>query len=210
MSSLSLLCISSGCSHLFFSVLTGMYQKSCLECESCPAGSYTTQLNREEKCHFCSGDCRPGKETMSHTNSVVSSITDDDDTSVTFRVSILNRKKYKSLCISRNDFSFLWLQSLKSPVFFPTVSEFNLKVIQECTNTSNVKCVCEDGYECNHEVPYSTDCRFCVKIKTRTTTGKYWAVQTFNSVRLDSASRGPHDKENIPLKSSLTVSENDP
>ncbi|XP_049439650.1 uncharacterized protein si:dkey-260g12.1 isoform X2 [Epinephelus fuscoguttatus] len=85
----------------------GMYQKSCLECESCPAGSYTTQLNREEKCHFCSGDCRP---------------------------------------------------------------EFNLKVIQECTNTSNVKCVCEDGYECNHEVPYSTDCRFCVKIKTRTTT----------------------------------------
>ncbi|XP_034409738.1 tumor necrosis factor receptor superfamily member 5 [Cyclopterus lumpus] len=39
--------------------LAGEYQKSCTECVSCPAGHYTTELNREPTCHPCYGDCRP-------------------------------------------------------------------------------------------------------------------------------------------------------
>lgn len=58
--------LPSGCSHLFLSVLSGEYQKSCTECEPCPAGSYTTGWNREDRCDRCSGDCRAGKEAMSH------------------------------------------------------------------------------------------------------------------------------------------------
>ena len=63
---LSALSLSSGCSHLFLSVLLGGYQKSCTECQPCPAGTFTTDWNCEDSCHRCFGDCRPGKETMSH------------------------------------------------------------------------------------------------------------------------------------------------
>lgn len=52
--------------HWFLSVLSGKYQKSFLECEDCPAGTYTLEPNREDRCHRCYGDCRPGKGTMSH------------------------------------------------------------------------------------------------------------------------------------------------
>lgn len=82
--SLCLLSLSSGCAHLLLSVLSGEYQKSCTECEPCPAGSYTTERNREDSCHRCYGDCRPGKETMSHfylVNSFLHPCQDSDDTS---------------------------------------------------------------------------------------------------------------------------------
>lgn len=86
----------------------GEYQKSCTECEHCPSGSYTTELNREDSCHRCYGDCR---------------------------------------------------------------SDLHLKVVQNCSSTSDVKCVCEDGFRCIAKVPLpSTNCRYCVKIQETTTT----------------------------------------
>ncbi|XP_068179486.1 tumor necrosis factor receptor superfamily member 5 isoform X2 [Antennarius striatus] len=85
----------------------GQFQKSCTECKPCPEGSYTTQLNREERCHWCSGDCRP---------------------------------------------------------------VFHLKVVQSCTSTSNVKCVCEDGFRCTDRVSHSAKCRYCERIKEINTT----------------------------------------
>lgn len=55
---------SSGCPHLFLLVLAGSYQKSCTECQSCPAGYYTSGPNHEYNCHPCYLDCKPGKETI--------------------------------------------------------------------------------------------------------------------------------------------------
>ncbi|XP_054637892.1 tumor necrosis factor receptor superfamily member 5 isoform X2 [Dunckerocampus dactyliophorus] len=37
----------------------GEFQKSCEQCEPCPAWSYTTNWNAEDSCHRCYGDCRP-------------------------------------------------------------------------------------------------------------------------------------------------------
>ncbi|XP_022612377.1 uncharacterized protein LOC111230080 isoform X2 [Seriola dumerili] len=36
----------------------GEFQKSCTECEPCPAGSFTNDRNSEDSCHRCFGDCR--------------------------------------------------------------------------------------------------------------------------------------------------------
>ncbi|XP_022612376.1 tumor necrosis factor receptor superfamily member 5-like isoform X1 [Seriola dumerili] len=81
----------------------GEFQKSCTECEPCPAGSFTNDRNSEDSCHRCFGDCR---------------------------------------------------------------SDYHLKVVENCTSTSDLKCVCEAGFKCNDKVRYSTvgNCRSCVKI----------------------------------------------
>nr|XP_019948208.1 PREDICTED: uncharacterized protein LOC109633059 [Paralichthys olivaceus] len=47
--------------------------------------------------------------------------------------------------------------------------DYHLKVVQKCTSTSDLKCVCEDGYKCARNVPYSENCGFCVKIQQTTT-----------------------------------------
>ncbi|XP_042345329.1 uncharacterized protein si:dkey-260g12.1 isoform X2 [Plectropomus leopardus] len=57
--------------------------------------------------------------------------------------------------------------------FGDCIPEYNLKVVQNCTSKSDVKCVCEDGYRCKEMVPYSTNCRYCVKIKETTTSAAY-------------------------------------
>ncbi|XP_051262106.1 tumor necrosis factor receptor superfamily member 5 [Dicentrarchus labrax] len=36
----------------------GEYQSSCTECLPCPAGTFTTESNREESCHPCYTDCK--------------------------------------------------------------------------------------------------------------------------------------------------------
>lgn len=48
--------------------------------------------------------------------------------------------------------------------------DYHLKVIENCTRTSDLKCVCEDGFECVEKVPHSDNCRSCVKIPVKTTT----------------------------------------
>ncbi|XP_034553203.1 tumor necrosis factor receptor superfamily member 5 isoform X2 [Notolabrus celidotus] len=48
--------------------------------------------------------------------------------------------------------------------------DYHLKVVQSCTSTSDVKCVCEAGYRCSELVPYSTNCRYCVRNKETTST----------------------------------------
>ncbi|XP_076010763.1 uncharacterized protein LOC143003889 [Genypterus blacodes] len=85
----------------------GHHQKfrSCMECEACPAGSYSRVLNKDVSCHSCFRDCRP-----------------------------------------RN----------------------HLKVVQNCTPTSDLKCNCEVGYSCSNFVPHSENCRQCTKIQTTT------------------------------------------
>nr|XP_057909625.1 uncharacterized protein si:dkey-260g12.1 [Doryrhamphus excisus] len=78
----------------------GEFQKTCEQCEPCPAWSYTTVWNHKDSCHRCYGDCRP---------------------------------------------------------------EFNQKVIANCTSRSNLKCACQAGFHCIDVVPYTENCRNCVK-----------------------------------------------
>uniref|UniRef100_UPI0037E965E7 tumor necrosis factor receptor superfamily member 5 isoform X2 n=1 Tax=Semicossyphus pulcher TaxID=241346 RepID=UPI0037E965E7 len=46
--------------------------------------------------------------------------------------------------------------------------DFHLKVVQNCTSTSDVKCLCEEGFRCSDLVPLSTNCRYCVRIEEKT------------------------------------------
>lgn len=48
--------------------------------------------------------------------------------------------------------------------------DFHLKVVQNCTRTSDMKCDCEDGFRCTEMVTFSTNCKYCVKIQETTTT----------------------------------------
>ncbi|XP_053182932.1 uncharacterized protein si:dkey-260g12.1 [Scomber japonicus] len=48
--------------------------------------------------------------------------------------------------------------------------EYNLKVIQKCTPTSNIKCVCEDGFTCTQWTSDGQNCKVCEKIQYKTTT----------------------------------------
>ncbi|XP_063734435.1 uncharacterized protein si:dkey-260g12.1 [Eleginops maclovinus] len=50
-------------------------------------------------------------------------------------------------------------------------AEEHLKVVQNCSSLSNMKCVCEEGFRCTHHVTASTNCRKCAKIQETTTTG---------------------------------------
>lgn len=70
------------------------------------------------------------------------------------------------LCISGNE-------SGKKCLLFLAVSDFHLKVIQNCTDKSDVECVCEEGYMCIEEVPFSANCRYCEKIPETDTVGEY-------------------------------------
>lgn len=137
----------------FCSLLLGEYQKSCTECAACPAGSFTTGLNQEGRCSRCSGDCRPSKEAVTHSFClIVLSVTSG----------VLQRAESVFICLSSFSFIYLFL----SPVF-------HLKVIQNCTNKSNVKCVCEEGYTCIDMVPLEDSCRYCRKLQETTTAGEY-------------------------------------
>ncbi|XP_029359957.1 uncharacterized protein LOC115044819 [Echeneis naucrates] len=46
--------------------------------------------------------------------------------------------------------------------------DHHLKVVQNCTSTSDLKCVCEDGYQCAERVRYSENCALCVKTVVET------------------------------------------
>ncbi|XP_047454402.1 uncharacterized protein si:dkey-260g12.1 isoform X2 [Mugil cephalus] len=46
--------------------------------------------------------------------------------------------------------------------------EFNLIVVQNCTSTSDLKCICAPGFNCNDFVPVSMNCRECEKIQETT------------------------------------------
>ncbi|XP_044064998.1 tumor necrosis factor receptor superfamily member 5 isoform X2 [Siniperca chuatsi] len=48
--------------------------------------------------------------------------------------------------------------------------DFHVKVVQNCTSKSDVKCICKDGFRCTDWVPYSTNCRYCAKTQETTTT----------------------------------------
>ncbi|AWO96416.1 putative tumor necrosis factor receptor superfamily member 5-like isoform 2 [Scophthalmus maximus] len=48
---------------------------------------------------------------------------------------------------------------------------YHLKVVQNCTSTTNIKCVCESGFICKDMVRLDTEnCAFCDKIQQTTTT----------------------------------------
>ncbi|KAM3614493.1 uncharacterized protein V6R79_015424 [Siganus canaliculatus] len=47
--------------------------------------------------------------------------------------------------------------------------EFHLKVVRNCTSTSDVECACEEGFVCNYIAPLSNRCRSC-KIQETVTT----------------------------------------
>ncbi|XP_041797981.1 tumor necrosis factor receptor superfamily member 5 isoform X2 [Chelmon rostratus] len=48
--------------------------------------------------------------------------------------------------------------------------DYHLKVVQNCTSKSDVKCICEPGYRCTEMVSLSENCKYCAKIQETTTT----------------------------------------
>ncbi|XP_061675777.1 tumor necrosis factor receptor superfamily member 5 isoform X10 [Syngnathoides biaculeatus] len=46
--------------------------------------------------------------------------------------------------------------------------EFNHKVIENCSSTSNLKCACRDGFRCTSVVAYTDNCKNCVTTTTVT------------------------------------------
>ncbi|XP_070823039.1 tumor necrosis factor receptor superfamily member 5 [Chaetodon trifascialis] len=48
--------------------------------------------------------------------------------------------------------------------------DYHLKVVQNCTSKSDVKCICEAGYTCTEMVPLSDNCKYCAKIQEAATT----------------------------------------
>lgn len=53
-------------------------------------------------------------------------------------------------------------------IFLSVSLDFHLKVVQNCTPTSNLNCSCEVGYSCSDFVPYPKNCRYCTKIQKTT------------------------------------------
>ncbi|CAJ1062499.1 tumor necrosis factor receptor superfamily member 5 isoform X1 [Xyrichtys novacula] len=68
--------------------------------------------------------------------------------------------------------------------------DYNLKVVQNCTSTSDLKCICEAGYTCNEKVSYSTNCKYCVKIKETTWTEAAAIISTRDKHTPSPASSG--------------------
>ncbi|XP_059195633.1 tumor necrosis factor receptor superfamily member 5 [Centropristis striata] len=67
--------------------------------------------------------------------------------------------------------------------------DFHLKVVQNCTSTSDVKCICEDGYRCSDKVPYP-NCRYCTKIQATATTEAAVVISSKDKHTPSSASSG--------------------
>lgn len=47
--------------------------------------------------------------------------------------------------------------------------DFNLKVVGNCTSTSDVRCACKAGFTCTIKVSLSDNCRYCKRIQETTT-----------------------------------------
>ncbi|XP_011483741.1 tumor necrosis factor receptor superfamily member 4 isoform X2 [Oryzias latipes] len=58
------------------------------------------------------------------------------------------------------------------PCFRDCSPRYHLKVVENCTRTSDLKCECEPGYRCIEKVPHSENCRQCQIIIVATTPGK--------------------------------------
>ncbi|XP_029928948.1 uncharacterized protein LOC115374249 isoform X2 [Myripristis murdjan] len=84
----------------------GQYQKSCIECEPCGDGTYTSDWNTESVCHYCFRGCR---------------------------------------------------------------ADLHLRIVQNCSKTTNIRCRCEAGFECTQSEPKSNNCKNCVKSSETTT-----------------------------------------
>ncbi|XP_037640939.1 tumor necrosis factor receptor superfamily member 14 isoform X2 [Sebastes umbrosus] len=85
------------------------------------------------------------------------------------------------------------------PCYGDCKPHLHLKVVQSCTSTSDLKCVCEDGFRCTDVVPLSTNCRYCVKIQ-RTTTTAAAVTSGEDKHMLSSASSGHSSTSVKPCK----------
>ncbi|XP_037640940.1 tumor necrosis factor receptor superfamily member 14 isoform X3 [Sebastes umbrosus] len=86
------------------------------------------------------------------------------------------------------------------PCYGDCKPHLHLKVVQSCTSTSDLKCVCEDGFRCTDVVPLSTNCRYCVKIQRTTTTEAAAVTSGEDKHMLSSASSGHSSTSVKPCK----------
>ncbi|XP_041648867.1 tumor necrosis factor receptor superfamily member 5 [Cheilinus undulatus] len=68
--------------------------------------------------------------------------------------------------------------------------EYHMKVVDECTSTSDLKCACQAGYRCQDRVSLSTNCRYCVKVDETTSTEAAMVISTKDKHTPSSASSG--------------------
>ncbi|XP_042278962.1 tumor necrosis factor receptor superfamily member 14 isoform X1 [Thunnus maccoyii] len=84
--------------------------------------------------------------------------------------------EYQKSCAECEPCSTGWYTSTMNcedschPCFKDCRPDYHLKVIKNCTGTSDLQCVCEDGFECAENVTLSANCKHCVKITVKTTT----------------------------------------
>ncbi|XP_077951092.1 uncharacterized protein LOC144389601 isoform X3 [Gasterosteus aculeatus] len=86
------------------------------------------------------------------------------------------------------------------PCYLDCKPDGHMKVVQNCTRKTDVKCVCEDGFRCTDTVPYSENCRYC-EIQDTTTTEVAAVVPGKDKHTPPSASSGNNSTSHKPSQS---------
>ncbi|XP_077431376.1 uncharacterized protein LOC144057542 isoform X2 [Vanacampus margaritifer] len=68
--------------------------------------------------------------------------------------------------------------------------EFNQRVLENCSGTSNLKCTCQDGFRCAAVAAYTDNCKNCV------------ATTTVTSTRTETTTASAHEDEQTAFSSS--------
>ncbi|XP_026173319.1 uncharacterized protein LOC113136590 [Mastacembelus armatus] len=71
-------------------------------------------------------------------------------------------------CPAGQFMDFLNCEDDCTPCFADCRADYNLKVVQNCTRITNIKCVCEDGFKCLDVDQITGNCRLCDKIQETT------------------------------------------
>ncbi|XP_063340930.1 tumor necrosis factor receptor superfamily member 6B [Pelmatolapia mariae] len=169
----------------------GKYQTDCTTCEHCPAGSYTTDWNYEDECHRCFGDCNP-KFQLKVVQNCTSTSDMKCDCEDGFTCSRWAREgnclycqkmpdptptsKYQTDCTTcehcpAGSYTTDWNYEDECHRCFGDCNpKFHLKVVQNCTSTSDMKCDCEDGFTCSRRTHDKKNCLSCEKMPDPTPT----------------------------------------
>ncbi|KAG7475008.1 tumor necrosis factor receptor superfamily member 5-like [Solea senegalensis] len=89
-------------------------------------------------------------------------------------------------------------------------SDYHLRVVQNCTSTSNIKCVCEVGFTCSDVDQYTGNCRLCEKIHRKNNSSAVAAAPGNNKQIPPAISSGHSSTSAKPCQHSKCDSQSDP